>query len=389
MLKENRLVVGAMSGTSADGVDVVVVNLEGHGRNIRWRLVAKEIVPYPIDIKKKILASSERGGVRDACLLNYVIGFLFAKAIMSVMASSGISTSDVDAVGSHGQTVYHMPEYKEIGDIASRCSLQLGNPAVIAETTGLITVGDFRSRDIAAGGHGAPIIAYVDWALLTSNNTGRLIQNIGGIANVTVLPPNADLSEVYAFDTGPGNMVIDEVMRFLYGVEFDASGTTAMEGDVSYTLLEELMENRFIKAPPPKTAGRQEFGRRFAEFVIKRGNRLGLSKKDIVATVTMLTVKSIVYNYDKYILKSFGKKFSEVILGGGGVKNKFILRELEKELRKRDLKLLTHEDVGIESKYKEALGMSVLAHEALSGIPNNVPGATGASRRVVMGLIAL
>lgn len=387
--KEGRLIVGAMSGTSADGIDVVVVELGGHGRNIRWRMVSKGVVPYPTDVKRRILLSSERGSIRDACLLNYVIGKLFSRAIVDVLEGDGIRPSEIDAIGSHGQTVYHMPEYVGMGGVSTRCSLQLGNLSVIAEDTGLITVGDFRSRDIAAGGHGAPIIAYVDWALLTSGTTGRLIQNIGGIANVTVLPPDAGLTEVYAFDTGPGNMAIDEAMRMLYGADCDLGGATAMRGVPSNALLEELMKHRFIREPPPKTAGRREFGRRFAERAIKRGLGMGLSKEDIIATLSMLTVKSIVYNYDRFVLKGGDRRFSEVILGGGGVRNRFIVRELERELRERGLRVLTHDEVGIDSKFKESLGMAVLAHEALSGVPNNVPKATGARRSVVMGLIAI
>ncbi|MEM1931428.1 MAG: anhydro-N-acetylmuramic acid kinase [Sulfolobales archaeon] len=387
--KESRLIVGTMSGTSADGVDVVVVSLKGHGRNIRWKLISKGVLPYPTDVKRRILYSSERGCAKDICVLSFVIGRIFSKAIIEVLESSGISVSEVDAVGSHGQTIYHMPEYTKMGGVLTRCSLQVGNLSVIAESTGLVTVGDFRSRDIAAGGHGAPIIAYVDWALLTSKTVGRLVQNIGGIANVTVLPPNASISEVYAFDTGPGNMVIDEVMRTLFATELDVDGTTAAKGSPNNALLEELMNHWFIKAPPPKTASRREFGRRFADYVIKKSSRMGLTKEDIVATVSMLTVKSIVYNYDKYILNNPHRRFSEVILGGGGVKNKFIVRELERELRERGLRLLTHEELGIDSKFKEALGMAILAHETLSGIPNNVPRATGARKAVVMGLIAL
>lgn len=386
--KERRLVVGAISGTSADGIDVVLVDLEGHGRGIRWKVVSKEVFPYPGEVKRRVLLCSERGRVEDMCVLNYVIGSLFAKAVLDLLSSSGVKVSEVDAVGSHGQTVCHMPEYVKLGGVSTRCTLQLGSPAVVAENTGLITVGDFRSRDVAAGGHGAPIIAYVDWALLTSDTVGRLVQNIGGIANVTVLPPSARLTDVYAFDTGPGNMVIDEVMRILYGADLDESGAVATEGEVNEKLLGLLMTDRFVRSPPPKTAGRREFGRRFAEHVVRKGLSLGLSKKDVVATVTMLTVKSIIYNYDRFILGRRRAKFEEVILGGGGVRNKMMVRELERELRERGLRLLTHEEVGIDSKFKEALGMAVLAHEALSGVPNNAPRATGARRSVVMGVIA-
>lgn len=387
--KDSRIAIGAISGTSADGVDVVIVHLEGHGRNIKWKILANKVIPYPPELKKRILRCSEGGGVKDACLLNYAVGISFAEAILKTIDESGVKISEVDFIGSHGQTIYHMPEYVKVGNIATRCSLQVGSPAVIAEHTGLITVGDFRCRDIAAGGHGAPIIAYVDWALLTSNTVGRLVQNIGGIANVTVLPPNATLSEVYAFDTGPGNMVIDEVMRILYGVEYDVNGETARKGSINNNLLRELMNHWFIKAKPPKTASRREFGRRFAEYSIRKGLRMGISKEDIVATVTALTVASIVYNYDRFILRSPFHKYREVIVSGGGTKNKFIMERLRDELRKRGLRLLTHEDLGIDSKFKESLGMAILAHEALSGIPNNVPRATGARKAVVMGLIAL
>lgn len=389
MSKDSRIVVGSMSGTSADGVDVVIVHLKGHGRNIRWRILASRVIPYPPELKKRVLRCSEGGSVEDVCLLNYVVGISFARAIMRTLDESGIKKSEVDLVGSHGQTVYHMPEYLKVGDIETRCSLQVGSPAVIAEHVGLITVGDFRCRDIAVGGHGAPIISYVDWALLTSDRTGRLVQNIGGIANVTVLPPRATLSEVYAFDTGPGNMVIDEVMRILYGVEYDVDGETARRGNVDSNLLRELMDHWFIKAKPPKTAGRREFGRRFAEYAIRKGLKIGLSKQDIVATVTALTVESIVYNYDRFVLRSSSRKYTEVIVGGGGTKNRFIMERLRDELKERGLRLLTHEDLGIDSKFKESLGMAILAHEALSGIPNNVPKATGAKKAVVMGLIAL
>lgn len=389
MQKECRLVIGAMSGTSADGIDIVAVELCGHGRGMKWRFLGKGVVPYPVELKKDVLICSERGSVRDVCLLNYVVANSFAKAIIEVLELSGLKKSDVDAVGAHGQTVYHIPEYVRIGGSVTRCSLQIGSPSVVAEQTGIITVGDFRSRDIAAGGQGAPIIAYVDWALLTSDEVGRLVQNIGGIANVTVLPAGGGPNDVYAFDTGPGNMVIDEIMRLLYGVEYDVDGNVAMEGSVNERLLEELMKYPFIRSPPPKTAGRREFGRRFAEYVIRKGLNYGLSKKDIVATASMFTVKSIIYNYDRFILRTRRCSFDEVIVGGGGVRNKFIMNELRRELAKRGLRLLIHEDIDIDSKFKEAMGMAVLAHEALSGIPNNIPKATGATKYVVMGNIAL
>ncbi len=387
--KDRRVVAGAMSGTSADGVDVVVVELEGHGRGIRWKVVTQGVVPYDPELRRAVLRTSERGSCRDVCVLNFAVGQYFAKAVVEVLDLGGVKLSEVDAVGSHGQTVYHMPEYVRVGQVTTGCTLQVGHPAVIAEETGLPVVGDFRVRDVASGGQGAPIIAYVDWALVSDPRTGRLIQNIGGIANVTVLPPGTELDEVYAFDTGPGNMVMDEAMRLLYGLDYDEDGSTASRGSPDEKLLEELMGHPFVRAPPPKTAGRREFGRYFVEKVVRRGLSLGLSKEDLVATLSTFVVRSIVYNYDRYVLRRYRGRISEVVLGGGGARNRYLFRELERELRERGLRLITHEELGIVSKYKEALGMAVLAHEALSGIPNNIPRATGARRQVVMGVIAL
>ena len=386
--KGRRVVAGAISGTSADGVDVVVVELEGHGRGIRWKVVTQGVVPYDPELRRAILRTSERGSCRDVCVLNFAVGQYFARAILEVLGTGGVKRSEVDAVGSHGQTVYHVPEYVRVGSTVTRCTLQVGHPAVIAEETALPVVGDFRVRDVASGGQGAPIIAYVDWALISDPRTGRLIQNIGGIANVTVLSPGAELDEVYAFDTGPGNMVIDEAMRYLYSLDYDEDGSTASAGSPDGKLLEELMGHPFVRAPPPKTAGRREFGRHFVEKVVRRGLSLGLSKEDIVATLSTFVVRSIVYNYDRYVLRRYRGRISEVVLGGGGSRNRYLLRELERELRERGLRLTTHEELGIDSKYKEALGMAVLAHEALSGIPNNVPKATGAKKQVVMGVVA-
>jgi len=264
----------------------------------------------------------------------------------------------------------------------------LGSVQVIAERTGLITIGNFRVRDIAAGGQGAPIIAYVDYSLLSDPEKGRLVQNIGGIANVTVLPKNPEIEDIYAFDTGPGNSLIDFTVNILYPeLSYDPDGEIASKGSCDEEILRELMANEYITRPPPKTTGREVFSRSLAKKIIEKGLSKGLSKDDLVATVTMFTVKSIIKNYDLFILPRV--KVEEVIVGGGGVRNKTLIKYFEEELRKRGLKMLKHEDFGIDSKIKEALGMAILAHTTLSGIPNNVPGATGAKRSVVMGEIAL
>ncbi|MEM3658804.1 MAG: anhydro-N-acetylmuramic acid kinase [Thermoproteota archaeon] len=385
---EERIIAGLMSGTSADGVDVAVASVKGYGRDISYRIIHKDVKPYSEELRKHILSTIEQGSMHDVCILNYIIAEAFSDALKNSLENSSISMREIDLIGSHGQTVYHFPEYVCIGGFSSRCSLQLGSVQVIAERTGILTVGNFRVRDISAGGQGAPIIAYVDYALLSDQLKGRIVQNIGGIANATVLPANPTVENVYAFDTGPGNSLIDFTVSLLYpGLTYDPKGEIAWRGSYDRNLLEELMAHEYIEKHPPKTTGREVFSRPLAKRIVEKALRKGLSKEDIVATVTMFTVASIVKNYDLFILPHV--KVEEVILGGGGVKNKTIVKYLEEELRKRGLRLLRHEDVGIDSKIKEALGMAILAHTTLSGIPNNIPGATGAGRSVVMGEIAL
>jgi len=388
IFSEERIVAGLMSGTSADGVDIVVVKIRGFGRDIKYQVLHKDTVPYPGELRRRILDSVEQGSVRDICLLNYIVSEAFSDALKNSLEASSISLNDIDLVGSHGQTLHHFPEYVSVGGFSSRCSLQLGSVQVIAERTGVTTVGNFRVRDIAAGGQGAPIIAYVDYSLLSDPEKGRLVQNIGGIANVTVLPADPLIGDVYAFDTGPGNSLIDFAVEMLYpGLTHDPEGEIASKGSCDEDVLKELMAHEYVAKPPPKTTGREVFSRSLAGRIVEKGLGKGLSKEDVVATLTMFTVKSIVKNYDLFILPRV--RVEEVIVGGGGARNRTLMKHLGEELGERGLRLLRHEDVGIDSKIKEALGMAVLAHATLSGIPNNIPGATGAWRSVVMGEIAL
>ncbi len=382
---EERLVAGLISGTSMDGVDVVLALLRGSGRRLRIRRYDYYLRPYPPGLRETLLRAAERGSTRMVCLLNMAVGRVFADALEDVLGEAGLRPGEIDLISSHGQTLYHAPRPSRIAGMEVRSTLQIGEISVLAERLGRPTVGDFRVRDMAAGGEGAPIIAYVDYLLFSSRSRGRIVQNIGGIANATVLPPDPRVEDVYAFDTGPGNMLIDGVVSILTNGEkrFDEDGEMAYRGDVDERLLETLMKHPFIKAPPPKTTGREEFGLRLARKIVGLGARLGLAPEDIVATVTAFTVKSIVYNYDKYIMPRVDVR--EVILGGGGARNRFLVSMLRKELAERGLSLSFHEDYGIDSKAKEALGMAILGHEAANGVPNNIPGATGARRRVVMG----
>lgn len=387
--KRVRRVIGLMSGTSADGISAVLVEIQGSGLETRFRLLAYETYPYPRDVREMIfeLFDPSRGSVDKVCFMNFVLGELFAKAAVKVAASAGYTMEDVDLIGSHGQTVYHIPQVREVGGVRTRSTLQIGEPSVIAERTGVITVADFRPRDVAAGGEGAPITAYVDYLLFRSEDVSRAVQNIGGIANVTFIPKGASIEDIVAFDTGPGNMVIDAVVRHVTCGErtYDEDGAIASRGRVSEELLSRLMEHPFIRRKPPKTTGREDFGEHFARRVIEAAERMGVYGSDLVATVTAFTARSIAYSYREFLEPI--SKVDEVIVGGGGALNRCLMKMLVEELE--GVKVSTHEDYGIPAQAKEPLAIAILANETISGNFNNIPRATGAERRVVMGKILL
>lgn len=263
--------------------------------------------------------------------------------------------------------------------------MEIGEGAVVAQRTGITTVAELRAADLAVGGHGAPLSVYVDYVLFHHPTISRAVQNIGGIANVTGLTAGCELSEVSSFDTGPGNMVIDGVVRHFTGgrSQYDKDGEMAARGKVSTKLLAELMEHPYVKKVPPKTTGREDFGDQFAAAVIKRATELSLSPEDVVATVTAFTVEAMAFNYRTYLFRA--KPLDEVILGGGGTHNKTLVRMLRE--RVAPAKVMTHADFGIPNDAREALTWAVFADEALYGIPANVPNASGAQRKVILGKI--
>ena len=395
-----QYIAGLMSGTSADGIDAVVAELQGSERGLRARVVAHTHEPFAARLRRQILRVCLRGTVDQVCELNFVLGQQFARAALAVIRKAKLSPADVAAIGSHGQTIHHLPNAR------TPSTLQIGEPSVIAEQTGITTVADFRVRDMAAGGQGAPLVAYADWALFTHNARPRIVQNIGGIANLTFLPPGAELEEVLAFDTGPGNMVIDAVATVLSGGRrsFDKDGRWADRGQVSEKLLAQLMAHPFLRRPPPKTTGREEFGEPFVRRLLASARRMRLRGEDIVATVTAFTAASIADAWVRFVfpaLKANDGSKVEVILGGGGAKNQTLWRMLSESrpvgmrttilrraaMRPNEIQILTHEDFGIANSAKEALAFAILAYETLHGRASNVPQATGARHRVVLGKI--
>jgi len=377
-----KVVIGLMSGTSVDGIDAALVEIQGSGESVQVNTLGYETYAYPASCRKRIfeLFSPETGSVDKVCEMNFVLGELFAEAAQSIARRCSVPLSEVDLIGSHGQTVYHKPKLSG-AQYSSRSTLQIAEPCVIAERTGVTVVADFRCRDIAAGGQGAPLVPYVDYLLFRDKYMSRAVQNIGGIANVTYIPDSPHPLSVIAFDTGPGNMMIDAAMEILSAgrLTYDKDGTWASRGTSSHAMMSELMMHPFIHADPPKTTGREEFGRQFVEPLVTRW-RPRLSDYDIIATLTALTAESIAFSYRRFL-----GLIDEVILGGGGAQNPVLCAEIAKRIP--DTKIMRHEDFGIPSEAKEAIAFAVLASEAMYGNSTNLPGATGAASQVVLGKI--
>lgn len=383
--KRRKIAVGLMSGTSADGVSAVLVEIEGNWLNTKFKIIGHKTYPYPNEVREKIfeLFDPETGTVDKICTMNFILGKIFAQAALKIAEECGFPIGDVDFIASHGQTIHHMPRKIRIANYESKSTLQIGEPSVIAEETGVLTIADFRPKDVAAGGEGAPISAYADYIIFRSSKASRAIQNIGGIANVTYIPKSADLSEVIAFDTGPGNMLIDAMVKRVTDgkMKYDFNGKLAAKGRISEELLSWLMNHPYIHRKPPKTTGREEFGEKFAEKVFEKAAELGVKGEDLIATVTMYTAKTIAESYRRFL----PTMPDEVIVGGGGSYNKTLMKMLKEEIE--EAKIMTHEDFGIPAQAKEPLVMVILANEVIHGHFNNIPSATGASRKVIMGKI--
>ena len=376
------LAVGLMSGTSVDGVDAALVSIEGSGTDTVVELVHYSTRPFPPQIKKKIFEVMSPSDSSTPLLssLHFELGEVYADAVMKVCQEADISVDELSFIGSHGQTVYHQPFQTE-NSVAS--TLQIGEPGVIAYRTNTQVVSNFRSMDMAAGGEGAPLVPYTEFILYRNKNDGRLLQNIGGIGNVTVLPRDCSLEDVFAFDTGPGNMVIDGLCENLFGLSFDDNGAIAAKGTVHKQAAQIWMEweKDFFQKEPPKSTGRELFGDAFVKRIIKEFG--DLPKEDLVATATYFTALTISDAYEKFVFPEH--PINEVIIGGGGSYNGTLLRMMRELIP--EVTILIQEDIGFSSDAKEAIAFALLANETLHGNPGNVPGATGAKNPVILGSI--
>jgi anhydro-N-acetylmuramic acid kinase len=380
-----------MSGTSADGIDAAVVRLEGTPTSLAWEVLAHLHRPFISNLRDEIFACfrPETGSIDRLCRLNFSLGRAFGAAALDAATDAGLSIAAIDLIGSHGQTLWHEPP---VG-AGHGSTLQLGEPAIIAEMTGVPVVSNFRTRDMAVGGHGAPLVPLADWLLFTHPTRIRAAQNIGGIANVTYLPSSPSLPSfigrenggegIIAFDTGPGNMLIDEAARLATdgAWSYDHDGALAVQGNVDASLLSDWMTDPFFRQRPPRTTGRELFGTRRAEEYWSQASQRGLSPGDIVATLTALTASSIAHAYRTFL----PGLPDEVIVSGGGANNPTLMTMLAERLR--PAQVTTSEEYGLAIEAKEAVAFAVLAYETWHRRPGNIPSATGASHAVVLGSI--
>ena len=385
-----RLVIGLISGTSADGVDAALVRVIGD-KPKRVETLAFTTLPYPAKIRKAVLEVSHNGDIETLCWLNFALGELFAEAALKVIEIAGVDRKRVQLIGSHGQTVRHLPpnrKHRTTQSLSRIGTLQIASPAVIAMKTGIPVVSDFRAKDMAVGGQGAPLVPLVDWLLLRHSRKTRIALNIGGIANLTVLPARAKASDVLAFDTGPGNMLIDGAVRHFSGgaLNYDRNGEWARQGRVDKNLLRWLMSHPFLRQSPPKSTGREMFGDAFLREVLERAKLLGLTERDTVATLTAFTAESIADAIRRFVLPKF-ERVDELIVSGGGANNPILMAMLHEKLPR--VKIRRSDELGINADAKEAIAFAVLAHRTVMGLAGNLPSATGAKMPVILGSVTL
>ena len=372
--------VGLMSGTSLDGIDAALVEIDNFGKKTKIKLIEFITTSIPLDVKDEIkrACSEEQSSVDLICSLNFKPGYLFAEATKNVCNKAGITLENLDFIASHGQTIYHLPKSR---DSFIPSTLQIGEPAIIAYETGVKVVSNFRVMDMASGGEGAPLVPYSEYIIYGSDEENIALQNIGGIGNVTVIPKGGDINSIFAFDTGPGNMIIDEVCQRLFKLNYDEDGKIAANGEIQNDILDDLMSHSYINAFPPKTTGREEFGQQFVDELLKKYNNK--KPEDILSTVTMFTAKSIAVNYKNFIMNKVN--LNKVIIGGGGAHNKTLLSYLKNELP--NVSIVTQDDIGLSSDAKEAIAFVILGNETLNNNFSNVPSATGAKEKVILGNI--
>jgi len=392
-MMKSMVVAGGMSGTSADGVDVAICRISparGEADTPRVKLLGHVGVAYPKGLRAAVLAAMDAKAISVAELarLNWRLGEVYADAVERARTSVGVK---VELVGCHGQTVYHQGAAEKYLGKALRATWQMGEASVIAERLGVPVVSDFRPADLAAGGQGAPLVPMLDFCMFRSARVSRVLQNLGGIGNLTAIPAGAGVDAVMAFDTGPGNMVIDGCMRRLYGREFDRGGRVARTGRVLHEVVARVLQQAYFSALPPKSCGREQFGEAFvAQFIAMcRKAARGVKDEDLVATATALTAASVVDAYRRFVSEHLRRaaplRKVELVVAGGGAKNFTMITMLREGLDPLSARVRLMEELGVPAQAKEAVAFALMAWLRWNGLAGNVPTATGARRPVVLG----
>ena len=385
------IVAGVMSGTSADGIDVALVRIQGRGIRSRLELLAHYAFPFAAEVRRAILAAmnAPSASVADLSRLNFVLGELYADAVRTAQRRARL---ECELIGCHGQTLYHQGIVKPFLGRRIACTWQTGEAALIAAKLGVPVVSDFRPADMAAGGNGAPLVPFLDYVLFRHRRYGRIVQNLGGIGNLTAIPPRASSEQVVAFDTGPGNMVIDAVTQYFFDKPYDRNGRLAARGEPIERVLRELLRHPFFRQKPPKSAGREQFGREFVREFLRLCRRA--DENDIVATATALTARSIGIAVRKFVVPLLDAelpkpmRFREFVVSGGGTKNATLMGMIREELAPLKMRVRTSNDFGLPSEAKEAAAFALLAYQTWRRLPSNVPSATGAERPAILGKVS-
>jgi anhydro-N-acetylmuramic acid kinase len=377
---------GIMSGTSADGIDVALVRIAPGKLRPKLTLIAHQGFKFSSPLRRAVLNAMNATSTSTAELarLNWRLGIAYAESVQAILKRHKIK---IDLIGCHGQTLYHQPSATTYASRRFNCTWQAGEAAILASTLSVPVVSNFRPADICAGGQGAPLVPLLDYVLFADNNRGRVLQNIGGIANLTAIPAGATQDKVLAFDNGPGNMVIDALAQQLFNKPFDKDGAFAARGKVLTSVLKEFLRHPYFSIKPPRTAGREQFGREFSTEFLAVCKRASKKPEDALATATALTAESIAQSYKKYVLPKMSGNDVDYIVSGGGARNRTLMAMLALRLCPFGCALATSTEFGLPAEAKEAAAFALLAWQTWHRLPGNVPSATGASRPAILGQV--
>jgi anhydro-N-acetylmuramic acid kinase len=381
------IVAGVMSGTSADGIDVAVTRIADGGKRPSMELVAHEGFRYPVALRRAVLAAmnAESTSTAELARLNWRLALAYAEAVRATAERHKIK---LDLIGCHGQTLYHQATPTSYAGKRFACTWQLGEPGVLAQETGVSVVANFRPADMAAGGQGAPLVPLLDYVLFADSRRGRVLQNIGGIANFTSIPAASGPEKILAFDSGPGNMILDWLAQELYGKPYDRDGAWAAQGSVLKPVLARELKNPYFKQKPPRTTGREQFGREFSSRFLKACQSVSQRPEDALATAAALTAETIAGAYLRFAHEGMKGRPVDYIVSGGGARNRTLMAMLNQRLEPLNCHLATSEEFGLPAEAKEAAAFALLAWQTWQRRPGNVPSATGASRPVLLGQVA-